>query len=387
MKTVLVIEDEQIVQEAIQDWLEAEGFQTLGALGGAAGIELAQTCLPDLILCDILMPDVDGYEVLTNLRQNLATATIPFIFLTVKGSKAEMRYGMELGADDYLAKPCTARELINAVTSRLRKQSRIQTRTQQQLETLRNSIAFSLPHEFRTPITGILTGVELLRVIADNPHEVLEVANSLEECTERLYGLVKKFLCYAEIEILVRDSERLKTLKLMAFCNPVEMLQVSAEQIACKYQRESDLLLSLQEANVAFLEEHLKKMTEELIDNAFKFSEAGTTVQIIGRLDQAAEQTIEKTTEKTTHQINLGTNQYILSIINQGSGLTPEQITAIGAYIQFDRPHYEQQGVGLGLSIARRIAELYGGRLTISSTPNVETIVQVILPATEWREE
>ena len=190
MKTVLVIEDKHIVQAAIRDWLEEEGFRTLGAANGKIGLELIQSQRPDLILCDVVMPVMDGYQVLMQLRQDPSTTTIPFVFLTVKGSNADWRYGMELGADDYLVKPCTAKELINAVTSRLEKQallqSQMQSESQQQLETLRHSIAFSLPQEFRTPITGILTGLELLRLSADRPSEVLELANSIEECTDLL---------------------------------------------------------------------------------------------------------------------------------------------------------------------------------------------------------
>lgn len=365
MKTILVIEDKKIVQEAIRDWLEEEGFQTIGASNGKIGIELAYEHLPDLILCDILMPGIDGYAVLSELRKNPLTTTTPFIFLSVKGTKADVRYGMELGADDYLIKPCTAKELINAVTSRIEKQVQLKSRSQQQLESLRNSIAFSLPHEFRTPLTGILTGVELLRVIADNPREILEVANSIEECTDRLYGLVKKFLLYAELEIIALDPERIRSIQSLAAWEPTDMLRSIIKRVVTQHQRESDVQLNLERVRFFLPEDRLRRVMEELLENACKFSEVGTPIQIIG--------TVSESLNEDKH--------YLIDVINQGQGLTPDQITAVGAYVQFDRRYYEQQGSGLGLSIVQRIVELYGGRLTIASEPNAETTVRVILPA------
>jgi two-component system, OmpR family, alkaline phosphatase synthesis response regulator PhoP len=113
MKTILVIEDEQTVRESIVDLLEVEGFSPIGAANGRLGLTLARQTPPDLILCDVQMPELDGYAVLTQ----------PFIFLTAKSTKADFRQGMELGADDYLQKPCTATELLGAIHARLAKRA------------------------------------------------------------------------------------------------------------------------------------------------------------------------------------------------------------------------------------------------------------------------
>jgi DNA-binding response OmpR family regulator len=367
MKMVLVIEDKDIVRDAIQDWLEEEGFRVVGAASGALGIQLAQEQVPDLILCDILMPDTDGYAVLADVRQNPVTAAIPFIFLSVKGTRADVRYGMDLGADDYLTKPCTAKELINAVTSRLDKQARLQAQSQQQLEILRNSIAFSLPHEFRTPLTGILTGADLLRVLANNPREVLEIASAIRESGERLYSLVKKFLLYVELEMIARNPERLQELQVSTPWNPVEIIQTMAFRVANRYNRASDLQINLEEVKIFLSEERLIRVIEELVDNACKFSNTNTRIQLSGVLNFSMNET----------------RHYIINVVNQSQGLTSEQLSAIGAYVQFNRNQNEQQGTGLGLSIARRIIELHGGRLTVSSVLNGAINIQVALPATE----
>lgn len=122
MQKILVIEDEPPVRANILELLEAEDFEAVGAENGFIGAMWAQEHLPDLIICDVMMPEVDGYEVLSALRQEPATATIPFIFLTAMADKADIRQGMDLGADDYLTKPFTRAELLGAIASRFSKQ-------------------------------------------------------------------------------------------------------------------------------------------------------------------------------------------------------------------------------------------------------------------------
>jgi len=124
-KKILVIEDDAITRNIFLDGLETEGFYTLGAENGNTGIQQAQQHLPDLILCDIMMPDMNGFGVLAALRQDPVTAITPFIFLTGSNTKADIRKGMDLGADDYVTKPATVEELLRAITTRLEKQAKV----------------------------------------------------------------------------------------------------------------------------------------------------------------------------------------------------------------------------------------------------------------------
>jgi DNA-binding NarL/FixJ family response regulator len=119
MKRILVIEDEPAMRSNLHDILELENFQPLLAANGLDGIAVAKHELPDLILCDVLMPEQDGHEVLAALRADTATARIPFIFLTAKGEHADIRAGMNLGADDYLVKPVRVDDLLEAIAARL----------------------------------------------------------------------------------------------------------------------------------------------------------------------------------------------------------------------------------------------------------------------------
>lgn len=123
MTKILVIEDEDSVRENILDLLEAEDFETIEAGNGRVGLNLATSEVPDLILCDLMLPEIDGYGVLTALREEPITAAIPFIFLTARSARTDFRLGMDLGADDYITKPFTRAELLSAISSRLAKQA------------------------------------------------------------------------------------------------------------------------------------------------------------------------------------------------------------------------------------------------------------------------
>jgi len=124
MKKALIIEDNDDIREGTAEILDLAGYETYTAKNGRIGVDLAIKHLPDIILCDIMMPELDGYGVLYLLQKNPQTASIPFIFMTAKAERADMRKGMEMGADDYLTKPFDDVELFNAIESRLKKRNK-----------------------------------------------------------------------------------------------------------------------------------------------------------------------------------------------------------------------------------------------------------------------
>jgi DNA-binding NarL/FixJ family response regulator len=121
MKRILVIEDEPEMRRNLATVLRFEHYEPITAANGRLGLEMAQKERPDLILCDVMMPELDGYGVLQALRSDPELALIPFIFLTAKGEKSDLRSGMNLGADDYLTKPVAKQELLEAIEARLRR--------------------------------------------------------------------------------------------------------------------------------------------------------------------------------------------------------------------------------------------------------------------------
>ena len=125
MKTILLIEDNTDVLETTKEILELADYTVLTALEGKTGVELAKNEKPDLIICDIMMPELDGYGVLNILGKNPNTSSIPFIFLTAKTDKNDIRKGMNLGADDYITKPFEETELLDAVEMRLKRRCQL----------------------------------------------------------------------------------------------------------------------------------------------------------------------------------------------------------------------------------------------------------------------
>jgi CheY-like chemotaxis protein len=139
MIKVLVIEDEESVRKTIADLLEVKGYNVFSVTGGKEGVKLAKELIPDLILCDIMMPDYDGYKVLKKLLAESKTALIPFIFLTAKAKISDLRLGMELGADDYIVKPFKAKELYKAIETRIAKHKSILKQLNETKVSVKNS--------------------------------------------------------------------------------------------------------------------------------------------------------------------------------------------------------------------------------------------------------
>jgi len=136
MKRILLIEDNQEIRENTAEILELSGYQVLNAVNGKIGVELAKKELPDLILCDVMMPELDGFGVLHVLSKNTSTAGIPFIFLTAKTEREDIRKGMNLGADDYITKPFDDQELLSTIEMRLKKQAILKDEFKKSIEGL-----------------------------------------------------------------------------------------------------------------------------------------------------------------------------------------------------------------------------------------------------------
>src|SRR5256885_9489149 len=162
MNKILIIDDEEWLREMVNLALSQKGYEVVEAANGSMGIELARKELPDLILCDVNMDKVNGYATLSSLRDQPATASIPFILMTGLADNAGMRQGMELGADDYLPKPFTIEALYAAVEARLKKTQTLREEAEKKLADLRDNLSLMLPHELRTPLNGIIGYGEIL---------------------------------------------------------------------------------------------------------------------------------------------------------------------------------------------------------------------------------
>lgn len=296
MPKILVIDDDELVCEMIASSLQMEGFETVSAPDGTQGVEAARAHAPDLIICDIVMPNLDGYGTLKALRDNPGTATIPFIFLTGQSGKGDMRQGMASGADDFLTKPIMMGELVAAIRARLQKQAIVKEDTERKLDELRVNLSLSLPHEIRTPLSGIIGFAEVLRddVKSLGAEEISEMAKIILKSATRLGHMVENFLTFAQLEMLSATS----TPKAFMGKDSTVMFDLHIEEIIDKkgkdYERPDDVKLSLGGAEASISIQSGKRIVEELVDNAFKFSKRGQLIEVATKaLDNVWELTVK----------------------------------------------------------------------------------------------
>lgn len=268
---------------------------------------------------------------------------------------------MELGADDFLPKPFTPSQLLGAVKARLEKHRLLIQEAETKLELLRQHLSTALPHELRTPLNGILGYADILRKqFADlEPHEVSQMAERIYKNGKRLNRLVENFLIYAQIEIIKMDYHKVEQLRKNRSPEAQKIIDTAACQRAYESERAGDLTLKLDEGTVAMSPEYFSKTFEEIFDNAIRYSKKGSPIIV---------------------ETEVKENDFVLTVRDHGRGMSIEQVHSVGAYMQFERKVYEQQGSGLGLTVAKRLTEIHGGFLKLESEYGKGTTVTVSLP-------
>ncbi len=353
MTKILVIEDEKSFRRGILNILEVEGFEAIEAKNGRIGVELARKHLPDLIVCDIKMPELNGYGVLFELRKHPLTASIPFIFLTGLVTDKDLRTGMKMGADDYLTKPFEARDLLDAVKTRLEKHAAVM----RQADDLRLNLSSLLPHELRIPLEEVIGFAQFLTNInmLPEPSEIVSMAQCIFDDGFRLQRLLENYIVYVELRLMKHNPERLRKWRSDQIPVTKDIISNIVTEKVADLERQNDLILDLADTQIQAPEGSLEKIVGELVDNACKFSEPGTPIRIETKADG---------------------NQFILSVSDQGCGMTEEQIAGLGAYMQFKHDKHERRSSGLGLAIINILTELNDGNLTVESIPNDGTTVR-----------
>ena len=377
--TVLVVDDNQTNLEALSDYLTQFKLTVLLKQDGERALELLTRKVPDLILLDIIMPGMDGFETCRHIKENPLTQDIPVIFMSALSDTVDKLTGFEVGAVDYITKPFQYTEVLARVKAHLtirqlqrnlhaqnfrlqellEKERKTLERERKIMEDLRLNLSLSLPHELRTPLSAILGFCQLLERVKGLPpsSKVFEYARRIHKNGLRLFRLVENSLLYAHLKLLKYTPDERRSWQIESIVEAQPFITSVAERLAEEMYREDDLVLELEEANIRVTPGNFEKILIELLDNAFKFSEAGCPVSV-----------------KTTVNRNL----CILSITDRGRGMSPEQIATIGAYMQFERREYEQQGNGLGLIISSLLAQLEGGVLSVDSQLQQGTTVSIV---------
>ncbi len=358
-KKILLVEDEKDLLDELADWLRFEQYDVLMAANGEEGLKMALQHEPDLIVSDIMMPKIDGTQLLYRLRSHETTRITPFIFMSAIAERKKIRSAFELGADDYLTKPFSHKEFLNAIKIRLEKQEHMKKETEFRLDDLRNRIIGTLPHELRTPLNGIIGFSSLL---ADDPtlfsyNEIADMGKSIQASGIRLHRLVENYLLFVQLEMFNPRPE-----VMLSFESITTIVNDVVNELGLKYGRELDIRIDLANEGVWAPGDFLRKTVYELLDNALKFSTENTRVVIAGQREKAG---------------------YRLTVSDQGTGMTAEQIASLGAYMQFERDKIEQQGNGLGLALVSKLMKSLGGNLDIESVPGEGTRVHCLFSRRE----
>lgn len=353
MKTILVIDDDETILDICAFSLQDAGYRVIKSQVGIEGVELARRHLPDIVLTDIAMPGTDGIDVLKQLREDGEVAAKQIVLMTGNAHTINVRTAMELGADDFLVKPFTAEELLRCVEARLQR-AQVHWRIGAKAVTdLRASLRSTLPHEFFTPLAGMLGLVEVLRgdLKQLSPADLTELLDGIELSGWRLHRTLKNYLAIHELEdqnpALGRNSMPLSAEQIQYAIN------AGIEAAIKRFKREKDLIKEVQPCQLLGNAADIATLVEELVDNACAFSRPGTPIQV---------------------QLN---TSGILTVTDSGRGMTNEEVEQIGVFRQFDRRRYEQQGLGLGLTLVRLLAEKCGATFTLETQPGSGTIARV----------
>lgn len=367
MKTILIIEDTDFISENIAMTLGFEGYNAIVAKDGLLGVEAALKYHPDLILCDVSMPNLDGFGVLAELRKHKEISATPFIFLTAKAEKSDIRRGMELGAEDYLTKPFTTSELLRTVNTQFTKKEQAIAFAEEKLDQLRENITYALPHEFRTALNGILgysdVIIDSIKSSKDDEpidkNEIREMAIAIKDSGKRLHRITENFLIYTQIQMIANNQTAISELLKHTTNDPEDIILGTIFTLSHGTSRANDIQTQITNSPVRISHQNLQKIIFELLDNALKFTQPEFSIVISTKIED---------------------NFFTILFLDKGRGMTAEQIKGIGAYKQFDREMNEQQGAGLGLYIVKLLTQLHNGTFSITSEPTQGTLVSISLP-------
>jgi len=368
MTKILVIDDEEALLEELCENLLFEGFEVVSSSDSLQGVQLAQQHRPDLILCDIMMPNLDGYGVLLELRSNPTTAGIPFIFLTARVARQDWRKGMQLGADDYLTKPFLHTELLEAINTQLEKHAvrhrelaehvaalEAALTKEQELRLLKSRFVAMASHEFRNPLTTIMSSNNLLRDYGDRMSPERRIIHM-----ERIEGAVNQMLYMLDDMLVIgRVETGMLNLNQSEF-SLAELSNTIVEELRQMYPDSHQLIFECYYDSMVFADQKLiRYVIVNLLTNALKYSPDGGDVVL--RLAREHE-------------------QILIQVEDRGIGV-PEQDKAalFGAFHRASNVG-EIEGTGLGLTIVKQAVELHHGSISFESQVGLGTVFTVALP-------
>lgn len=351
MTNILVIEDEQDIRENIIETLQLGGYDVQGAFNGERGLSLAKRLKPDLILCDIMMDGVDGFGVLDALRRDDALASTPLIFITARADRRSQRRGMVSGADDYITKPFTTGELLDAVSSRLERQQMLAHSIEADLESAKRHLFDLISQEIQGPVESLalMTNAIMTQLNQLSLTDIIDLMDAIHYGSHRLRRVTKQITLMAQL-----GTGLLSAQTIQADGQPIYLHDVwtAALAVAREIAGEVDVDIVIQETDPDVVVwgdiDSLRQGIAEVIANALQHSPPASKV--------------------TLSQIVTG-DVVRFSVTDSGNG-----------FVFMSLPDEIVTGKGMGLALTQRILQAHGGELRIDSNAALGTVVQISLP-------
>lgn len=345
--TILFAEDDQLVREVTTEALREAGYNVVEAPDGEAAFQQLAMVRPDLILSDVRMPHLTGFELLQRVRRDPSFNPIPFIIMSAKAETSDQRQGMSLGADDYVTKPFLPEDLLNTIRVRLERSAMFSEAIRRQQQFLSRV----LPHELRTPLSGVVGYAELMTEMGRTGEsitcdELVEFGTNLQRSGLRLMRVADDFTLWSWLEMQYAAYRLNGQVAVTEVTVKQSEVDEKIRSMVAEYGRTRDVTLDLQTVEVTVPADGFMRVVTHLVENAMKFSLPASPVHVAG--------------------IVQGSN-YVFTVRDQGRGMTQSEIERVGLLRQFAREKFEQQGLGIGLVLAMNFARLGGGDLSITS--------------------
>jgi two-component system, sensor histidine kinase and response regulator len=367
MTKILVIEDETILRKEVMRWLNLEDFEVIGAGDGVEGLELAFQHLPDLILCDIALPQRDGYDVMLDIRANPQTQLTPFIFITARASHEDIRKGMSLGADDYITKPFTRVDLLEAIQTALAKRDLLEQHHQFELEQWREALKHEqeqrifkakligmFSHDFRNPLASIKSSNGILHKHSHrmDDNQRLVHFTRIDKSVNHLLQMLEDMLVVAQLDA-GQLRFRPELLNISDFIQEIieEFQTICGEKYPIVYTPEFS-------ESVMADSRLLRQIVSNLVSNAIKYSPEDKPIEV---------------------NLALEKQNLLLTVQDYGIGIPEAEQDQLFNAFQRASNVGNIAGTGLGLAIVRQAVEIHGGRIQLESQLGLGTRVTVQL--------
>lgn len=344
---VLVVDDEPKNIQLLTDLLESRNFAVCPASDGEQGLELARARLPDVVLLDVMMPRLNGFEVCRRLKGEQKTAMIPVLLVTSLDARQDRIAGIEAGANDFITKPVDAADLIlrvrnAATTKRLHDRVATQLTQLQELEAARDTLTHMIVHDLRSPLTGLQAYLDLLRTVADGNAEVLEYATEAQLIARRLIEMVSQVL----------DVSRMESGRMPLKLEDTDLVTLLPAAVASLGPPPSEIAVSYEmpEVPVAIRcdPDLISRIVVNLVGNAYKFTPREGRVRV-GLVDQA--------------------DRVRITVTDNGPGIPPEFRTKV--FEKFGQAPLGQasgtRSSGIGLTFCKLAVEAHGGKIGLES--------------------